>query len=350
MSVSSKIKPVIRVFLSSTWDDLKPERSLILEAIRRLQFQHVAMEYFGADPQHPIDKCLEEVKRSNVYLGIIGLRYGKIVESTAKSYTEMEYDEARKNQLSCLIYFRNEDIPILPDLIERNPDSITKLTAFKERLLSEHTVYFFNDGHDLAVQVVADLSSLASGLTYREIIPDPVQPLRSRLVQLIDSAISEVSDPDTLLKDIMSYVNRSLGKTAVEPQSLFLCYTHSNKDFARKLAEDLISLGIAVWMDEGEIRPGDSLVSTIKVAIDRMDYFVILLSPQSVSSDWVKRELNIAIYNQFNKRSIKVIPILIADCEIPAILRNIRYLDMRDTNKYWYNLQFLLKSLQFWHR
>ena len=51
----------IKVFVSSTGEDLEKERSQVLEAIRYLEFEHVAMEYFGADPRQPIKVCLKKV-------------------------------------------------------------------------------------------------------------------------------------------------------------------------------------------------------------------------------------------------------------------------------------------------
>ena len=93
-----------RVFVASTWEDLKNERVEVLESLRQFYFQHVNMEYFGADPRQPIKKCLEEVQSADIFVGIIGHRYGTILNTTGKSYTQMEYEEAIRSNLPCLIY------------------------------------------------------------------------------------------------------------------------------------------------------------------------------------------------------------------------------------------------------
>lgn len=156
----------IRVFISSTWKDLEEERALVLEAVRYLQFQHIAMEYFGADPRESIDVCLEKVRGSNIYVGIVGHRYGKIVEETGKSYTQMEYEEAMRKGLPCLIYLRSDEFPIPPKFMEKDPKLITKLEEFKSVLKKRHTPSYFNDGNDLTIKVVVDLSKHAKGLDY----------------------------------------------------------------------------------------------------------------------------------------------------------------------------------------
>jgi len=164
--IMSEGRPITRVFISSTWEDLEKERGLVLEAVRYIQFQHVAMEYFGADPRESIDVCLEKVRESNVYVGIVAHKYGKIVQETGKSYTQMEYEEAMRKGLPCLIYLRSEEFPIPPKFIEQDPDSINKLALFKSTLKNSHTPSYFNDGNDLALKVVVGLARQVKSLDY----------------------------------------------------------------------------------------------------------------------------------------------------------------------------------------
>lgn len=345
MSAVSSSKQGLKVFVCSTWEDLKAERTKVLEAIRQIRFQHDAMEYFGADPRQPIEKCLEEVRSSDVFLGIIGHRYGSIVEETGKSYTHMEYQEAMRHRLACLIYIKSDNVPILPKFMETNPESILKLRNLKDTLLKRHTVCPFSDENDLAVKVTADLASLTEGMTYRDRIAKPIDSLRSQVLEHIDSGLSEVGDKEFYLKEILENLSHLTRKHTATAPSVFLSYTHSDKTFARKLAQDLSNHGIKVWMDEGEIQPGDSLVETISSAIDKMDFFAIILSPESVNSDWVKRELNIAIYREISNREIQVIPILIEDCEIPTILRDRLFVDMSNEQSYRKSLSMLIRRL-----
>jgi hypothetical protein len=88
--------------------------------------------------------------------------------------------------------------------------------------------------------------------------------------------------------------------------------------------------GIYSWIDMAEIKPGDSLLEKIKPAIKAVDYLVVLISSNSVSSDWVKREVQIAMTDEVNTRRLKVIPLKIAECEMSSFLEGRDYIDFRD--------------------
>jgi hypothetical protein len=59
-----------RIYISSTYEDLKKEREAAAQAVRRLGHQSVYMEDYVASPQFPVDKCLQDVKSCDVYVGI----------------------------------------------------------------------------------------------------------------------------------------------------------------------------------------------------------------------------------------------------------------------------------------
>jgi hypothetical protein len=76
--------------------------------------------------------------------------------------------------------------------------------------------------------------------------------------------------------------------------SIFLCHSSRDKVFVRQLAKALTDSGVKVWLDEAEIRIGESLTEKIGRAIDEMDHFGAVLSSTSINSEWVHRELQIA--------------------------------------------------------
>lgn len=63
----------------------------------------------------------------------------------------------------------------------------------------------------------------------------------------------------------------------------------------RRLAGDLRSAGVHVWIDDAEIRVGDSLLAKIEQGINGADYLAVVLSPNSIQSSWVQRELRVAV-------------------------------------------------------
>ena len=75
--------------------------------------------------------------------------------------------------------------------------------------------------------------------------------------------------------------------------SVFLSHSSADRDFVRRLGADLRESGVHVWIDEAEIQVGDSLIRKIGDGINEVDYLAVVLSPSSVSSKWVNRELRL---------------------------------------------------------
>lgn len=111
--------------------------------------------------------------------------------------------------------------------------------------------------------------------------------------------------------------------------SAFISYSSDDAEFVARLASDLASSGKNVWWDRWEIRVGDSIVEKINNGISRNDYLIVVLSPNSVRSAWVKKELNMGLMRELTTRNVVILPIVIADCNIPAIISDKRYADFR---------------------
>lgn len=157
----------IRVFLSSTWEDLKAERESVEASLHRMRDTSFAgMEYFGSRPETPREVSLNEVERSDVYIGIFAHRYGSGI-------TEAEYRRAREQDLPCLIYIKDDDVPVPMVFIDRDSEKSTKLDALKRDLKAQHTVSFFKSPDNLAVQIIADLHNLFG---MRQPIAEPNNP------------------------------------------------------------------------------------------------------------------------------------------------------------------------------
>jgi Domain of unknown function (DUF4062) len=67
------------------------------DALRRAECLPIDMEYFAARDQAPAEYCAEQVAGADVYVGIIGFRYGSLVpDKSDVSHTEHEFDTATR--------------------------------------------------------------------------------------------------------------------------------------------------------------------------------------------------------------------------------------------------------------
>ena len=91
----------MRVYLSSTLNDLGPER----EAVRKALGGHcTVVESYTADERSVRESCLADVAGCDLYIGIIGGRYGFIPPGESFSITELEYLQARERKLPAFIF------------------------------------------------------------------------------------------------------------------------------------------------------------------------------------------------------------------------------------------------------
>lgn len=108
---------------------------------------------------------------------------------------------------------------------------------------------------------------------------------------------------------------------------VFISYSSKDSETAERIATALRAVSHDVWFDNWEIHPGDGIVKKIEAGLVQKDTLVVLLSPNSVSSEWVQKELDTALMRQLSGQDVKIIPVLVEPCEIPTALTDISYVD-----------------------
>lgn len=330
------MKRSLIVFLCSTYSDLVDEREAVLDAIRRLQFQHDSMEFFGARTDLPIETCLHEVRKSDVLVVIVGYRYGTLVPDLGISFSEAEYNEGYRLGKPCLVYIRDEDVPILPRNMERDPNKLRLLERFCTTLAERHTVAKFRNAHSLAVQVTADLSRTVQAIedSVRAEKESP-SPTGSAVFEEIEHLVQDALDSGLRETSVLSAIRQSvaslLGSEGRRRPLVFLSHSHADKEIVRQVAQVLREADYDVWFDEEEIHWGARIVDEVQRGLDTADFMAFFISQNSMNSQWAKRELNAMMLRRLEQRGgAVVLPIRLDDAEVPALLRDVMYLDLRD--------------------
>lgn len=110
---------------------------------------------------------------------------------------------------------------------------------------------------------------------------------------------------------------------------VFISHSFEDEQYVQKIAETLKDQGIDVWYDEWSIGVGDSLVSKIEAGIVDSNVLLIILSKASSKSSWVRAELNAFFNKAMSDRSIRLVPVLLENVEVPPLLRDRVYVDLR---------------------
>jgi len=124
-------------------------------------------------------------------------------------------------------------------------------------------------------------------------------------------------------------------------QQIFISYSRKDMGFVRKLAGDLEKAGYDVWWDLTDLRGGDDWVRLIPAAIESSQHFIIVISPDSVESEWVRKE-----YTQALSLRRKIIPIMLEATSVPFALNTINYVNFT-SGEYVDNLNSLLAALGY---
>ena len=91
----------------------------------------------------------------------------------------------------------------------------------------------------------------------------------------------------------------------------FLSYSHEDLSFASSLLEGLNNIGARIWYDEG-IKPSEEFIDVIAERIKRAKALILIISPSSVSSSYVQKEVSFAFI-----AGIPIIPIYKESTPLP---------------------------------
>jgi hypothetical protein len=146
----------LQVFVSSTYNDLREERQAAVEAILTAGHIPAGMELFTAGDQSQMDVIRRWIDESDVFLLILGGRYGSLEPTTGKSYTHLEYEYAteRGKPLFAVVL----DDTALDKRIKKagrgavEIENAAKLRQFREVVLFK-MVRFWSDIRDIKLAV-----------------------------------------------------------------------------------------------------------------------------------------------------------------------------------------------------
>jgi len=120
----------------------------------------------------------------------------------------------------------------------------------------------------------------------------------------------------------------SCDATMIRP---FLSYAHEDRQQVRDLYDRLKAAGFDPWLDDEQLRGGQTWELEIKQAIKSCDFFMACLSSKSVNKrGFVQKELKQALtfVDEFPEGQVFVIPIKLEQCPMPASLQIYHCIDL----------------------
>lgn len=148
-----------QVFVSSTYEDLKEERKVVMEALLQMNCFPIGMEYFNAADDSQWDVIKSLIDECDYYVLIIAGKYGSIDKSTGKSYTQKEYEYAVSKNVPIISFVYKNFDKLENGKVEKDQEKLQKLKDFKSEISNKLWQSWENkDG--LASAVVLSLNKL----------------------------------------------------------------------------------------------------------------------------------------------------------------------------------------------
>lgn len=197
------------VFVSSTYQDLKVERQAVTAALLEAEALPTGMELFPAtddDAWTLIEKVIDEC---DYYLLILAGKYGSLDPVTGISYTEREFEHARKLNKPVMA-FVHRDLESLPGAkIEKSDASRKKLLAFHDKVKKLKHVKYWDSAESLQAYLALTFSKFprlypAIGWVRGDSVAttaalEEIAALRSELEAYRSQSIAVVGDSDPRL-------------------------------------------------------------------------------------------------------------------------------------------------------
>lgn len=146
-----------QVFISSTYSDLRQERSKVMQTIMSLNCIPAGMELFPASNDEQFGFIKKVIDDCDYYILIVGGRYGSLSEDGI-SYTEKEFDYAKKKGIPILAFLHSdlESIPLGKS--EKDPAKREMLNSFRDKVSTGRLIKFWKTPEELVGQVATSLS------------------------------------------------------------------------------------------------------------------------------------------------------------------------------------------------
>jgi hypothetical protein len=301
----------LQVFVSSTFDDLKPERQAAVEAILTAGHIPAGMELFTAGDESQMEVIKQWIDESDVYLLILGGRYGSTEPKTRKSYIQLEYEYAiskSKAFFACVIKDEAIEKRVKAqgrEVIEiENPQKLKKLRA---QVLTK-ACKFWEDTKDIKIAITEKLSQIGR----REDLTGWVRPNTQPNVPALADEIARLSKENAQLHSQLAAiaVSSHMADTAFKKHVEFC------EEYAAKIFESLDTLiRVGATAEAQKIAYGLSKIRR-KFVLWQTEDVALLLGRfeqalwnigadnellQSVTDDSERPELIRRIYEKFNE-------------------------------------------------
>ncbi|MFA6561170.1 MAG: toll/interleukin-1 receptor domain-containing protein [Verrucomicrobiia bacterium] len=154
-------------------------------------------------------------------------------------------------------------------------------------------------------------------------------------------------EPKLVLEDLYEEAAKTKAeRNRKHPNKRVVFLSHNSKDnpIIRRLATDLTTAGVSVWLHEQRVCAATSVAEKLAQGLVESDWFLIGLSQDAVESAWAKTELNQVLLDEVAKRGTRLLLLRLTDCKVPKLIVKHAFVDL--FTSYETGLQALIKAIK----
>lgn len=290
----------LKVFISSTYEDMQMERDIAFQALLKNGNIVGGMEFFTGDNIEKFEVIKTDINDSDIFILILGGRYGTICKETNKSFIHMEYEYAKSISIPTGVIVISDKL-LMQKKQQAYSDGKTyynegseKYDYFSQNVLSKMVSYYSND-NELSLNLITTISKMCSKYKIDGWIKCNDESLKSYLSQLSFDKLIELSGStivkhiDTTEKDQYRVSNKlfyesDTSDTLIKLKSIFLMQRSSS----------LVLGAESGWRAEKDF------LTSLKKSIHICDNFYHIITLEGIESH-LKREAS--IFPDFGKFS-----------------------------------------------
>jgi hypothetical protein len=345
-----------KVYVSSTFLDLQDCREQVMRVLRAMGHEDMAMEYYVAEDQRPVDKCLSDVAACDLYVGIFAWRYGWVPKENNPdqlSITELEYRQAVKTSKPCLIFFLEGRAPWPPDFID---DDKTQIKKFRNELNEKHVIAYFKSAENIDSVVATAIHNWEK--QHNQISPSALIPqfdlsayfnaLKKRYQRLDLDALTPPQKEEYLqlqLRSVFVEQNARENPPPVELPKEVWERLQCEEDFLPEMLSESVSIDDAIRAREAYYEKPSR--SVLDVLIDTHNQYVVILGDPGSGKSTLSRYVLLSLIDpKGNERLRRAF-----DGYLPLLIEMRHYASLCADNKCETFLEFLeyLGKTEGWH-
>lgn len=204
----------LQIFVSSTYTDLKEERQAAVEAILSSGHIPAGMELFSAGDESQMNVIERWIDESDIYLLILGGRYGSMEKNSGKSYTHLEFEYAiRTKKPLFAVVITAEALELKVKRLGSNvleQENPKEFKIFKDDVLS-NLVKFWDDRKDIKIAIHETLADF----NYRKELIGWIRGDNAFNAGALAEEIARLTKENSELRNLLSNSDTNINKNSL---------------------------------------------------------------------------------------------------------------------------------------